>query len=175
MMRIQLLSIGRRMPAWINQGFADYAKRLPQSCALSLVEIEPAARGKGSGRGRSKSGQRAELSPAERDRLLADEGGRLLKAIPNRARVIALDVRGQTWSTEALARELEAWMADGRDLALLVGGPDGLSRDCLARADERWSLSPLTFPHPLVRVILAEQLYRAWSLTQGHPYHRGSA
>ncbi|MBK1619894.1 23S rRNA (pseudouridine(1915)-N(3))-methyltransferase RlmH [Lamprobacter modestohalophilus] len=174
-MRIQLLCVGRRMPTWVNEGFAEYAKRLPPSCALSLVEIEPAARGKGLGRGRTKTGQRAQLSPAERDRLLTEEGERLLKATPNTALAVALDVRGRAWSTEALARELEAWMAGGRDLAFLVGGPDGLSHDCLARAEQRWSLSPLTFPHPLVRVILAEQLYRAWTLTQGHPYHRGSA
>ncbi|MEA3638721.1 MAG: 23S rRNA (pseudouridine(1915)-N(3))-methyltransferase RlmH [Lamprobacter sp.] len=174
-MRIQLLSVGRRMPAWVDEGFAEYAKRLPPSCALSLTEIEPAARGKGLGRGRSKPGQRPQLSPAERNRLLADEGERLLKATPSTALVVALDVRGRAWSTEDLARELEVWMAGGRDVAMLVGGPDGLAADCLARAERRWSLSPLTFPHPLVRVILAEQLYRAWTLTQGHPYHRGSA
>lgn len=160
-MHIQLLSVGRRMPSWINEGFAEYAKRLPPSCALTLVEIEPAARGKGMSRGR--------------DRLLADESARLLKATPSTALAVALDVRGRAWSTEALAGELEAWMAGGRDVALLVGGPDGLSADCLARAEQRWSLSPLTFPHPLVRVILAEQLYRAWTVIQGHPYHRGSA
>jgi len=173
-MRIQLLSVGRRMPTWVNEGFNEYAKRLPPSCALSLVEIEPAARGKGRGRGHGKAGQRAQRSAAERDRLLAEEGERLLKATPSAALAIALDVDGRAWSTEALAAELAAWLAGGRDLALLVGGPDGLSRDCLARAEQRWSLSPLTFPHPLVRVILAEQLYRAWSLLQGHPYHRGS-
>ncbi|WP_462321982.1 23S rRNA (pseudouridine(1915)-N(3))-methyltransferase RlmH [Halochromatium sp.] len=174
-MHIQILCVGRRMPTWVNEGFGEYAKRLPPSCALTLVEIEPAARGKGLGRGRSKSGQRAQLSTAERDRLLADEGDRLLKATPSTALAIALDVRGRAWSTEALAQELEAWMASGRDVALLVGGPDGLSASCLARAEQRWSLSPLTFPHPLVRIILAEQLYRAWSMTQGHPYHRRTA
>lgn len=173
-MRIQLLSVGRRMPAWINEGFAEYAKRLPPSCALTLVEIDPAPRGKGLGRGRGKPGQRPQLSTAERDKLLADEGERLLKATPSSALAVALDVKGRAWSTEALAGELEAWMASGRDVALLVGGPDGLSANCLRRAEQRWSLSPLTFPHPLVRVILAEQLYRAWTIVQGHPYHRGS-
>jgi 23S rRNA (pseudouridine1915-N3)-methyltransferase len=162
------------MPTWVDQGFAEYAKRLPPSCSLSLVEIEPAARSKGLGRGRRSTGKRPQLSPAERNRLLADEGERLLKATPSAALTVALDVGGRAWSTEALARELEAWMASGRDVALLVGGPDGLSTDCLARAEQHWSLSPLTFPHPLVRVILAEQLYRAWTLTQGHPYHRGA-
>ncbi len=174
-MQIHLLSVGRRMPAWVDAGFAEYAKRLPASCALSLVEIDPAARGKGLGRGRSKAGKRAQLSPAERTRLLADEGERLLKAIPSNALAVALDVRGRCWSSEALASELEGWLASGRDLALLVGGPDGLSDACLARAERHWSLSPLTFPHPLVRVILAEQIYRAWALTQRHPYHRSSA
>ncbi|MFP4246522.1 MAG: 23S rRNA (pseudouridine(1915)-N(3))-methyltransferase RlmH [Halochromatium sp.] len=173
-MRIHLLSVGRRMPAWVETGFDEYAKRLPSSCALSLIEVEPAARGKGLGRSRAKAGQRAQLSPAARARLLADEGERLLKAVPSNALAIALDVRGRAWSTEALAAELEGWLASGRDLALLVGGPDGLADACLARAERHWSLSPLTFPHPLVRVILAEQLYRAWTLIQGHPYHRGA-
>ncbi|MBK5929877.1 23S rRNA (pseudouridine(1915)-N(3))-methyltransferase RlmH [Halochromatium salexigens] len=173
-MRIHLLSVGRRMPVWVEAGFSEYAKRLPASCALSLVEIEPATRSKGLSRGRGKSGQRAQLSSAERARLLADEGERVLKAIPNNALVVALDVRGRAWNTETLAAKLEKWLASGRDLALLVGGPDGLADACLARAERHWSLSPLTFPHPLVRVILAEQLYRAWTLTQGHPYHRGA-
>ncbi|MBK5969893.1 MULTISPECIES: 23S rRNA (pseudouridine(1915)-N(3))-methyltransferase RlmH [Thiorhodovibrio] len=155
-MRIHLLSVGRRMPAWVEQGFGEYAKRLPQDCHLRLVEIDPVPRTKG----------------GDAARAIAVEGERLLQAVPKGARVIALDVEGRPWSTEALAAELERWLASGQDLALLVGGADGLSSDCLVRADARWSLSPLTFPHPLVRVILAEQLYRAWTLTQGHPYHR---
>jgi 23S rRNA (pseudouridine1915-N3)-methyltransferase len=165
-MQIHLLSVGRRVPAWVDAGFSEYAKRLPPSCALKLVELEPAKRG--------KAGKRARLTPAERARLLAEEGERLLKAIPSEALTVALDVRGRPWSTENLAAELEGWLAGGRDVALLVGGPDGLADSCLARAQQRWSLSALTFPHPLVRVILAEQIYRAWSLTQGHPYHRGA-
>ena len=156
-MRVRLIAVGRRMPAWVETGYAEYSKRLPSECALSVVEIEPGQRGKGSG--------------AERAR--ADEGTRMLKAIPKGARVVALDGAGDPWSTEALAEQLRTWMAGGRDLALLVGGPDGLAEPCLARADQRWSLSRLTFPHPLVRVIVAEQLYRAWTLVQGHPYHRG--
>jgi 23S rRNA (pseudouridine1915-N3)-methyltransferase len=160
-MRIRLLSIGRRMPRWVDEGFAEYAKRLPPECALELVELEPARR------------PGAKASAAHLDRLRADEGERLLKAVPAGALTVALDVRGRPWSTEQLARELEGWLGGGRDVALLVGGPDGLSDACLAHAERRWSLSPLTFPHPLVRVILAEQLYRAWSLTRGHPYHRG--
>lgn len=156
-MRVRLIAVGRRMPAWVETGYAEYAKRLPSECALSVVEIEPGQRGKGSG------GERAR----------ADEGTRMMKAIPKGARVVALDGAGEPWSTEVLAEQLRAWLAGGRDLALLVGGPDGLAEPCLARSDQRWSLSRLTFPHPLVRVIVAEQLYRAWTLVQGHPYHRG--
>lgn len=155
-MRIALLSVGRRMPSWVEQGYSAYAKRLPKECALRLTEIDPAPRGKG----------------VDATRALASEGERLLRAIPKGARVIALDVEGQPWSTATLARELRGWLASGRDCALLIGGADGLAPDCLARAEARWSLSALTFPHPLVRVILAEQLYRAWTLLQGHPYHR---
>ena len=162
-MRIRLLSVGRRMPAWVNDGFAEYAKRLPAAeCALELVEIEPGRRG--SGRGKA--------SAADLDRIRRDEGERILKALPDGALSVALDVRGRPWSTEQLAEQLTGWLGSGRDVALLVGGPDGLADTCLARAEQRWSLSPLTFPHPLVRVILAEQLYRAWSVTKGHPYHR---
>ena len=160
-MRIRLLSVGRRMPGWVQEGFAEYAKRLPPECALELVEIEPGRRGG------------AKPSAADLQRIRRDEGERLLKALPDGALAVALDVRGRPWSTERLAHELTGWLGGGRDVSLLVGGPDGLSDACLARAQQRWSLSPLTFPHPLVRVILAEQLYRAWSITKGHPYHRG--
>jgi len=156
-MRISVLSVGRRMPAWVDSGFREYAKRMPQECSLNLLEIDPVTRAKGVATARAS----------------AIEGQRLLNAVPKGARVIALDVRGRSWDTQDLARGLRQWMMDGKDLALLVGGADGLSEDCLDQADQRWSLSPLTFPHQLVRVILAEQLYRAWTLTQGHPYHRG--
>lgn len=144
------------MPGWVETGYQEYAKRLPPECALHLVEIEPGHRGKG-----------ASVEIARRE-----EGGRLLAALPKGVQVIALDERGRAWSTAELSRQLAAWLAEGRDLALLVGGPEGLDPTCLERADRLWSLSPLTFPHPLVRVILAEQLYRAWSLLTGHPYHR---
>jgi len=144
------------MPGWVDTAFREYAKRLPTECSLSLVEIEPGHRGKST-------------SPEVARRT---EGERMLAAIPKDARVIALDRRGRPLSTEQLAMELAGWMADGRDLALLVGGPEGLAESCVAQAERLWSLSPLTFPHPLVRVILAEQLYRAWSILKGHPYHR---
>ena len=156
-MRIHLLAVGRRMPGWVESGYGEYAKRLPPECALHLVEIEPGHRGKGAS---TEVARRA-----ERERMLA--------ALPRGAQVIALDERGRAWSTAQLAGKLADWMGDGRDLALLVGGPEGLADACLEHAEGLWSLSPLTFPHPLVRVILAEQLYRAWSILRGHPYHRG--
>jgi 23S rRNA (pseudouridine1915-N3)-methyltransferase len=144
------------MPDWVNAGYQEYAKRLPAECSLRLREIDPARRGKG----------------VDASRAVREEGQRLLTAIPKGARVIALDVRGTPWATEDLAGQLAGWLRGGCDIALLVGGADGLSDDCLANAAERWSLSPLTLPHPLVRILLSEQLYRAWSLLQHHPYHR---
>lgn len=156
-LRLHLVAAGDRPPAWVAAGFADYARRLTGDVTLRLVEVPIAARPKGAGIARA----------------VADEGARLLAAVPPGARVVALAVDGQPWSTDGLAGRLEAWSADGRDVALLVGGPDGLAAACLARADERWSLGPLTLPHMLVRVIVAEALYRAWSVRAGHPYHRG--
>lgn len=144
------------MPDWVESGYREYAKRLPPECALHLVEVDAMRRGKTAGPEQAR----------------ADEAERLLRAIPKGAGVTAVDGRGEPWSTEDLARRIGIWLSEGRDRALLVGGPDGLAGECLARADQRWSLSNLTFPHPLVRVILAEQIYRAWSLRQGHPYHR---
>ena len=144
------------MPGWVNDGYQEYARRLPRECSLALKEIP--------------LGQRPKSVSVER--AIADEGARMLAAVSPQQRVIALDVKGRGWSTQQLAGQLELWMQDGRDVSLLVGGPDGLSQDCLARAEQCWSLSPLTLPHPLVRVLLAEQLYRAWSVTTGHPYHR---
>ena len=156
-MNINLISVGNRMPRWVLEGYEEYAKRLPPECALHLREIAPGHRGKNS----------------DTARTLRDEGERILKAIPKGCRVIALDVLGNAWNTQQLSNKLEGWMADGQDLALLVGGPEGLAPESLAAAELRWSLSPLTLPHPLVRVVLAEQLYRAWSLMRNHLYHRG--
>ncbi|HPQ96504.1 MAG: 23S rRNA (pseudouridine(1915)-N(3))-methyltransferase RlmH [Thiothrix sp.] len=156
-MRIHLLAVGTRMPAWVQEASTAYAARLPPHCQLLIRELAPEKRGR----------------QADVRRIREREGSRLLAAIPDGCLVIALDVQGRSWSTEKLAGELEQWLQSGRDVALLVGGPDGLSAACLARADLRWSLSALTFPHPLVRVILAEQLFRAWSILANHPYHRG--
>jgi len=155
-MQIHLIAIGDKMPRWVQEGFDEYAKRLPPECALRLVEIPAVRRGKN----------------ADIVRIMRDEAQRLLAAIPKGAEVVALEVGGRGWSTEQLAARLDDWMGSGRDLALLVGGPDGLTDEVRATAGQLWSLSPLTLPHPLVRVLLAEQLYRAWSILRGHPYHR---
>jgi len=154
--RIYLIAVGQKMPAWVAAGWEEFAKRMPRDCALQLVELAAGRRGR-----------KADLA-----RALREEGERMLAAIPAGTRVVALDVTGSGWDTPKLANRLEQWRAGGRDVVLLVGGPEGLDPRCLARADERWSLSPLTFPHMLVRVIVAEQVYRAWSLLSGHPYHR---
>jgi len=155
-MRITLLSVGRRAPAWIEQGFAEYARRLPVEWALETLFVPAPPRDRG----------------WERARCQAVECTRLLAAVPKNARAIALDEHGTAWSSAELAREVSAWQRDGRDVALLVGGADGLAEPCLRQVERCWSLSPLTLPHALVRVIVAEQLYRAWSILHGHPYHR---
>ncbi len=155
-MKIHLIAVGERMPGWVQQGYDEYARRLPRECQLRLVEIAPGRRGKG----------------ADTARAIREEGQRMLAAIPKGARVIALEVNGRPWSTEQLAGQLQDWLAGGSDVALLVGGPEGLADEARAAAHRQWSLSPLTLPHPLVRVLLAEQLYRAWSILSNHPYHR---
>ena len=155
-MQIHLIAVGQRMDDWVSRGFVEFSKRLPPECKINLIEVPPNKRTKNS----------------DISRVIEEEGERLLAAVPNRAQIVALDVNGKQWSTEQLAEQLQAWLADGRDIALLIGGPDGLSEKCRAEAQICWSLSKLTLPHPLVRVVLAEQIYRAWSITKGHPYHR---
>jgi 23S rRNA (pseudouridine1915-N3)-methyltransferase len=144
------------MPGWVQAGWDEYAKRLPPECSLNLVEVPLGKRGKG----------------ADVARLMRQEGERMVGAIPRGAHVVTLEVEGKPWSTPTLADRLQHWLGGGSDLALLVGGPEGLAEECRALARERWSLSPLTLPHPLVRIVVAEQIYRAWSILQGHPYHR---
>ncbi len=155
-MKIRLIAVGDRMPGWVTEGYQTYARRLPPECALELVEI-PAGR----------RGRNADLA-----RLTAAEGERMLAAVPRGSHLVALAVEGRAWSTPQLAHRLERWLESGQDLALLVGGPEGLAPACLEAAHEQWSLSPLTLPHPLVRVVVAEALYRAWSVLHNHPYHR---
>ncbi len=155
-MRISVIAVGTRMPAWVIEGVTEYTQRLPREFNLQWREIPLAKRSRDS----------------KPEQFCAREGEQILKAIPAGDRVIALDVRGKSLSTEQLARELEDWQMSGDNFSLLIGGPDGLSPECLQRADKRWSLGALTLPHPLVRVLLAEQLYRAWTITVNHPYHR---
>jgi 23S rRNA (pseudouridine1915-N3)-methyltransferase len=155
-MKCRLIAVGTRMPDWIDQGFRDYQKRLRSPLVLELVEIPVATRRAG--------------EPPERS--IAREGERMLNAVTREDHVIALDVEAKSMSTAQLSGWLQERLRDGRPLALLVGGPDGLADECLARANQRWSLSPLTLPHGLVRVIVAEQLYRGMSILAGHPYHR---
>ena len=155
-MRIFVIAAGDRQPAWVDQGFDGYARRLRGSCTLKLIEV-PLGR-----RSKSSSSEKAKKQESER----------MLRAIPPKAHVIALSVAGRLLSTDQLAARLQYWMTLGAPVCLLVGGPDGLSSECEARSVEQWSISALTFPHGLVRVMLAEALYRAWTLNEGHPYHR---
>jgi 23S rRNA (pseudouridine1915-N3)-methyltransferase len=155
-MKIQIIAVGKHMPEWVETGYDEYAKRLSSDCDLQLIEIAAGKRGKN----------------ADIVRLTRIEGEQMLAAIPNGHYVIALDVLGQSWSTERLADKLQHWKTENQSISLLIGGPEGLAPDCLKRADLKLSLSALTLPHPLVRIVLAEQLYRAFSILKNHPYHR---
>jgi 23S rRNA (pseudouridine1915-N3)-methyltransferase len=155
-MRIDLIAVGHRMPKWVEAGYQEYARRMPPDCRLNLIEIHAGQRGKN----------------ADIARILQQEGRKMLAAVPRGSKIIALDVKGKSWSTKQLSGQMADWMQGGRDVAILIGGPEGFHPDCLAVAEQRWSLSALTFPHPLVRVIVAEQLYRGLSLLKHHPYHR---
>lgn len=155
-MKIRLLTITHKVPRWIEEGYAEYANRLPQAYSLELVEIAAEKR----------------TSNAIIPNIVEREGEKLLAATKPHHIIVALDIKGKSWTTTDLANQLELWQQQGENIDLLVGGADGLSEHCLKKAAIRWSLSPLTFPHALVRVILAEQIYRAWSIQKQHPYHR---
>lgn len=155
-MHIHILAIGQKMPAWVSSGYNEFIKRLPKEFTPILKEISPGRRSKNS----------------DLKRAIAEESERILQMIPKNCTVIALDEKGKSWSTRKLAEQMSSWASSGRDVALIVGGADGLSKEIKQRADLTWSLSALTLPHALVRVVLAEQLYRAWSLMTNHPYHR---
>lgn len=155
-MRLRLIAVGQKMPDWVSTGYQNYAKRFPGDCQLELIEVAAGKRGKN----------------ADIARILKQEGEAMLAAVGKGDRIVTLEVTGKAWTTPQLASRLEFWFMDGRDISLLVGGPEGLAPECIAAAEERWSLSPLTLPHPMVRVIIAESLYRAWSVTANHPYHR---
>lgn len=155
-MRISILSVGHKMPAWIQDGFQEYARRMPPEIRLELVELKPEERGPG--RAAAKA--------------MDDEGVRLLAAVPDGASLLALDERGKAISTQGLSVMLAEWMRDGSHPVFAIGGADGLSAQVKERAQKLLSLSALTLPHGLVRVVLAEQVYRAWTILARHPYHR---
>ena len=155
-MHIRLIAVGDRQPSWVAQAFDDYARRLPRQWQFRLDAVGTARR--------AGDGDAAKAKAAE--------GQKVMQKLRPAERVVALDERGRQWSTAELGERLHAWQADGKDLAFVIGGPDGIAADCLERADLCWSLSRLTLPHGLVRVLVAEQLYRAWTLGTGHPYHR---
>lgn len=155
-MQISLIAVGQKMPAWVKQGYAEYARRMPPECKLQLIEIPLAKRSKTSDISRS----------------ISQEGEQMLAAVKKGSLVVTLEINGKPWSTPQLAEQMTGWMESGRNVALLVGGPEGLAPVCQQKADQQWSLSPLTLPHPLVRIVIAEQLYRAVSILKHHPYHK---
>ncbi len=155
-MRATIIAICEKLPTWVDAGFADYAARLKHVLPLKCIDLALGARGKN----------------ADLKRALADEGTRMLAAVAKSAYVIALDGDGRTFSSEALANQLSQWRELGTDLTFLIGGPDGLAPACLAAAQLKISLGPMTLPHALVRIVLAEQLFRAHSILSNHPYHR---
>lgn len=155
-MRLLILAVGHKMPAWIAEGYSEYAKRMPREARIELIEIKPEPRTTGK--------TTAQIMEAEAQRLLA--------ALPQGAHCIALDEHGMLPTTKQLAAQMQHWLREGRDVAFLIGGADGLHESVKARAAELLSLSACTLPHGLVRVLLAEQLYRAHSLLHNHPYHR---
>lgn len=144
------------MPKWVVEGTQEYIRRFPADLQVYFTEVVPTKRGKN----------------ADVKRILFEEGQRCLQQIPKTNQIITLEVLGQAWDTPKLAEQLDKWKMDGRDVSLLIGGPEGLSPECQQVSEQSWSLSKLTLPHPMVRIIVAESLYRAWSVTQNHPYHR---
>ena len=154
-MRLSVLAVGHRQPAWVNDGCAEYLKRMPRELPASVTEIKPEPRGSNS-----------------REQLLAAEKGRIRGALPASCRIVVLDEKGDDLTTLRLSQRLESWMQDGRDVALLIGGADGLDEEFKRQADDSVRLSSLTLPHGLARLVLCEQLYRAVSVLKNHPYHR---
>ena len=156
-MQIKLIAVGTRMPKWVEQGYQEYAQRMPNICSLELVEISAKKRGKN----------------ADTARILRDEASAIQAAISAGTLVIALDRKGKQVDTLALASHLQNWIDESQNVAILIGGPEGIDPQFLAQTQLKWSLSAMTFAHPVVRVMLAEQLYRAWSINANLPYHRG--
>lgn len=145
------------MPAWVEQGYREYSQRMPKLCSLELQEIPALKRGKN----------------ADTVRILRDEASALQAAVPDNALTIALDRKGKHIDTDTLAKHLQNWIDESQDVAILIGGPEGIDPNYLNKVSTKWSMSAMTFAHPVVRVMLAEQLYRAWSINANLPYHRG--
>lgn len=155
-MKIRLIAVGKRVPAWIQEGFADYAQRIPREFNFELIEIEPGRRTKA----------------AQPDPAIAEEGSRMLAAIDRQTHVVAFDERGRTLTTRDFSQRLDGWLREAVNIDFLIGGPDGLAPEIKLRANETWSLSAMTMPHALARVVAVEQIYRAWCIVCHHPYHR---
>ena len=156
-MHIRAIAVGDRQPAWVQDAVSDYAARLPRQWKFRIDTLATARR---------------KHSAASADDAMDDEAKRIVAALRPGEALVLLDERGKSWSSRELAQQIESWQSDGRDVALVIGGPDGVTSGLRQRADQTWSLSGLTLPHGLVRVLLAEQLYRGWSILSGHPYHR---
>jgi len=155
-MIIHIIAVGTKMPSWVTQGVDEYIRRMPGECQVKFIELALGQRSK------SKNIKQA----------MQQEEKSILAAIPNNSIVIAMEVKAKIWSTEILSEKMQVWMGSGKDVALLVGGPDGMTQACIDIAVDKWSLSNLTLPHPLVRIVLAEQLYRALMIIKNHPYHK---
>jgi len=154
--RFTIIAVGEKMPDWVTDACQEYAKRLQGSFQIKLVELPLAKRTKSS----------------DPTKAIRDETTALLDAIPQGDTVVALDLRGKHWSTEDLSRKMANWQMEGNHVSFLIGGPDGFDDRCITKAQECWALSKLTLPHPVVRIVLYEQLYRSWSILNHHPYHR---
>ena len=155
-MKIHLIAVGKKMPEWVNAGFSEFSKRMPPELQINLIEIPPSVRNK--------------ATPIEKN--IKEEGERIQSAIPDNSKLIVLDEKGKDFRSIALSKEMESWLPMGQDISIVIGGADGIDPVIKQQADEKWSLSSLTLPHALVRVVIAEQLYRGWSILKGHPYHR---
>ena len=156
-MRLRVLAVGQKMPAWVDQGVEEYACRMPRKLPVEWLDIPPAKRGS-----------------ATPEQYRKQEADAIEVKLLDKDYVVALDIAGKGVSTELIAKRFDEWQMQGEQVSIVIGGPDGLHPQILKGAKERWSLGQITLPHPLVRVILAEQLYRAWSVQAGHPYHRGN-
>ena len=156
-MKITLVAVGTKMPKWVTTAFEEYRKRLPKQCSLELIEISAKHRGKN----------------ADITRILRDEALAIEQVVDSQQKLIALDRKGKSLTTEQLAKYLREWIDNNQDIALVIGGPEGITPALLENAEQKWSLSAMTFAHPIVRVMVAEQVYRAWSILAGLPYHRG--